>query len=60
MDLGIHELRLLTNNPAKVYGLAGYQLESVERVPIEMEPGEYDRFYLQTKKEKMGHLLHLK
>ena len=55
MDLGIHELRLLTNNPAKVYGLAGYQLEIVERVPIEMEPGEYDRFYLQTKKEKMGH-----
>ena len=60
VDLGIHELRLLTNNPAKVYGLAGYQLEIVERVPIEMEPGEYDRFYLQTQKEKMGHLLHLK
>ena len=60
VDLGIHELRLLTNNPAKVYGLAGYQLEIVERVPIEMEPGEYDRFYLQTKKEKLGHLLHLK
>ena len=60
VDLGIHELRLLTNNPAKVYGLARYQLEIVERVPIEMEPGEYDRFYLQTKKEKMGHLLHLK
>ena len=60
VDLGIHELRLLTNNPATVYGLAGYQLEIVERVPIEMEPGEYDRFYLQTKKEKMGHLLHLK
>ena len=60
VDLGIHELRILTNNPAKVYGLAGYQLEIVERVPIEMEPGEYDRFYLQTKKEKMGHLLHLK
>ena len=60
VDLGIHELRLLTNNPAKVYGLAGYQLEIVERVPIEMEPGEYDRFCLQTKKEKMGHLLHLK
>ena len=60
VDLGIHELRLLTNNPAKEYGLAGYQLEIVERVPIEMEPGEYDRFYLQIKKEKMGHLLHLK
>ncbi len=60
VELGIQEQRLLTNNPAKEYGLAGYQLEIVERVPIEMEPGEYDRFYLQTKKEKMGHLLHLK
>lgn len=59
VDLGVRQMRLLTNNPAKVYGLAGYNLEIVERVPIEMEPGEYDRFYLQTKKEKMGHLLKL-
>ncbi|MDO4166264.1 MAG: bifunctional 3,4-dihydroxy-2-butanone-4-phosphate synthase/GTP cyclohydrolase II [Eubacteriales bacterium] len=59
VDLGIHQLRLLTNNPAKVYGLAGYNLEIVERVPIEMEPGKYDEFYLKTKKDKMGHILHL-
>lgn len=60
VDLGIHQLRLLTNNPLKVYGLAGYGLEIVERVPIEMEPGKYDAFYLKTKQEKMGHLLHVK
>ena len=59
VDLGIHQLRLMTNNPAKVYGLAGYDLEIVERVPIEMEPGKYDSFYLKTKKEKMGHILKL-
>ncbi len=59
VDLGIRQLRLLTNNPAKVYGLAGYNLEIVERVPIEMEPGKYDEFYLKTKKDKMGHILHL-
>ncbi len=59
VDLGIRKLRLLTNNPAKVYGLAGYNLEIVERVPIEMEPGQYDHFYLKTKQDKMGHILHL-
>lgn len=59
VDLGIRKLRLLTNNPAKVYGLAGYNLEIVERVPIEMEPGQYDRFYLKTKQDKMGHILHI-
>lgn len=59
VDLGIRQLRLLTNNPAKVYGLAGYNLEIVERVPIEIEPGKYDSFYLKTKKDKMGHILHL-
>ena len=59
VDLGIHELKLMTNNPLKVYGLAGYNLKIVERVPIEMEPGKYDMFYLKTKKEKMGHLLNI-
>ena len=58
VDLGIKELRLMTNNPLKVYGLKGYNLEIVERVPIEMEPGVHDMFYLKTKKEKMGHILH--
>jgi len=57
VDLGVRKMRLLTNNPSKVYGLAGYRLEIVERVPIEIEPSTYDRFYLQTKKEKMGHIL---
>lgn len=59
VDLGIHELKLMTNNPLKVYGLEGYNLKIIERVPIEMEPGKYDSFYLRTKKEKMGHLLNL-
>lgn len=59
VDLGIHELKLMTNNPLKVYGLSGYNLKIVERIPIEMEPGKYDRFYLKTKKEKMGHLLNI-
>ena len=59
VDLGIHKLRLMTNNPLKVYGLAGYNLEITERVPIEIEPGKYDLFYLKTKKEKMGHILDL-
>ena len=59
VDLGIHELKLMTNNPLKVYGLAGYNLKIVERVPIEIEPGKYDMFYLKTKKEKMGHLLNI-
>ena len=59
VDLGFHQLRLLPTNPAKVYGLTGKKLEIVERVPIEMEPGQYDFFYLKTKKDKMGHLLKL-
>ena len=59
VGLGIHELKLMTNNPLKVYGLEGYNLKIIERVPIEMEPGKYDSFYLRTKKEKMGHLLNM-
>lgn len=57
VDLGIHELRLMTNNPLKVYGLKGYGLDIVERVPIQMEPSKYDEFYLKTKRDKMGHIL---
>lgn len=57
VDLGIRELRLMTNNPLKIYGLEGFNLNIVERVPIQMEPGIYDKFYLKTKKEKMGHIL---
>ena len=56
VDLGVRKMRLLTNNPLKVYGLSGYNLEIVERVPIQMQPGKFDAFYLKTKKEKMGHI----
>ena len=59
VDLGVRKMRLLTNNPFKVYGLSGYNLEIVERVPIQMQPGKFDAFYLKTKKEKMGHILDL-
>ena len=58
-DLGVVSLRLLTNNPAKLYGLTGFGLEITERIPIEVEANEYDYHYLKTKQEKMGHLLNL-
>lgn len=57
--LGVHKMRLLTNNPTKRVGLEAYGLEIVENVPIEMTPNEYDYRYLKTKKERMGHNLHL-
>lgn len=57
--LGIHKMRLLTNNPTKRVGLEAYGLEIVENVPIEVTPNEYDYKYLKTKQDKMGHLLHL-
>ncbi len=56
-DLGAKTLRLLTNNPDKVYQLADYGMEIVERVPIQMDATPYDLFYLQTKQSKMGHIL---
>lgn len=57
VDLGIHKVRLLTNNPKKIVGLSGYGIEIVERVPIEMEACPENENYLRTKKEKMAHLL---
>lgn len=57
VDLGIRKLRLMTNNPCKIAGLEGYGLEIVERVPIVIAANENDKRYLNTKKEKMGHLL---
>jgi len=56
-DLGLKKLRLMTNNPRKIVGLEGYDLEVVEAVPIVMPPNPYNERYLNTKREKMGHLL---
>jgi 3,4-dihydroxy 2-butanone 4-phosphate synthase/GTP cyclohydrolase II len=56
-DLGLRTIRLLTNNPRKVVGLEGYGLEIVEQVPIRVKPNPYNARYLETKREKLGHLL---
>ena len=56
-DLGVHRVRLMTNNPVKRAGIEGYGLEVTERVPIEVPPNDINRRYLETKKVKMGHLL---
>ena len=58
--LGVHKMRLMTNNPTKRVGLEAYGLEIVENVPIEITPTPYDYRYLKTKQERMGHTLHLK
>jgi 3,4-dihydroxy 2-butanone 4-phosphate synthase / GTP cyclohydrolase II len=58
-DLGLHEVRLLSNNPKKVIGLESYGLKVVETVPIVCKPNKHNLFYLQTKKNKMGHTLDL-
>jgi len=56
-DLGLRKIRILTNNPRKIYGIEGYGLQIVEAVPIRIEPGEHNRKYLETKKKKLGHKL---
>ncbi|WP_028894031.1 bifunctional 3,4-dihydroxy-2-butanone-4-phosphate synthase/GTP cyclohydrolase II [Syntrophorhabdus aromaticivorans] len=56
-DLGVHKMRLLTNNPRKIIGLEGYGLTVVERVPLEMSPNKDNIAYLKTKQEKLGHIL---
>jgi 3,4-dihydroxy 2-butanone 4-phosphate synthase/GTP cyclohydrolase II len=60
VDLGLHEIRLMTNNPRKIIGLEGYGIEVVERVPIETKPLQENIEYLKTKAKKMGHLLSIK
>lgn len=57
-DLGLKKIRLLTNNPKKVIGLKGYDLEIVERIPIEIPPNAANEKYLKTKRDRLGHLLH--
>jgi 3,4-dihydroxy 2-butanone 4-phosphate synthase/GTP cyclohydrolase II len=56
-DLGVRQIRLLTNNPRKVIGLEGHDLRIVERIPIQVPPGEHNRRYLQTKRDKLDHIL---
>ena len=58
-DLGLTSIRLMTNNPSKRIGLEGYGLEVTERVPIVIEPHDHNRFYLQTKRDRMGHIMDL-
>jgi len=58
-DLGLRRIRLLTNNPKKLHALAGFGLEILEQVPLRISPNEYNRQYLETKKKKLGHTLHL-
>jgi len=59
-DLGLHKIRLMTNNPRKIIGLEGYGIEVVERVPIETKPHQENIEYLKAKAKKMGHLLSIK
>jgi 3,4-dihydroxy 2-butanone 4-phosphate synthase / GTP cyclohydrolase II len=59
-DLGVKKVKLMTNNPRKLAGLSGYEIEIVDRVPIQMNHNERNEYYLKTKKEKMGHMLNFK
>ena len=57
-NLNVGKMKLMTNNPLKVTGVTGYGLDVVERVPIEMDTHTCNEYYLHTKKDKMGHILH--
>lgn len=59
-ELGVGKIRLITNNPVKRAGLEGYGLEIIENIPLIIPPNEYNQFYLETKRDKMGHFLHYK
>ena len=56
VDLGVREMRLMTNNPKKIFGLEGYGLAIVERVALHVEPTAHSARYLETKRDKMGHM----
>ena len=58
-DLGVTKIRLMTNNPIKRIGLEAYGLSIIENIPIEITPNPYNEYYMKTKKERMGHTLHL-
>ena len=60
VDLGVHKIRLMTNNPRKIIGLEGYGIRVVDRIPIETDPHVENLHYLKTKKKKLGHLLSIK
>jgi 3,4-dihydroxy 2-butanone 4-phosphate synthase/GTP cyclohydrolase II len=60
VDLGVHKIRLMTNNPRKIIGLEGYGIRVVDRIPIETDPHMENLQYLKTKKKKLGHLLSIK
>ena len=60
VDLGVREIELLTNNPRKLVGLEAYGLKITKRVPVHVKPNRYNRRYLATKRDKLGHLLDLK
>jgi 3,4-dihydroxy 2-butanone 4-phosphate synthase/GTP cyclohydrolase II len=60
VDLGVREIELLTNNPRKLVGLEAYGLKITKRIPIHVKPNRYNRRYLATKRDKLGHLLDLK
>ena len=55
--LGLTKIRIMTNNPKKIYGIEGYGLSVVEEVPVRIEPGQHNQKYLETKKTKLGHRL---
>jgi 3,4-dihydroxy 2-butanone 4-phosphate synthase/GTP cyclohydrolase II len=58
-EVGVGKIRLLSNNPKKMKGLQGYGLEIVENIPLEIQPNSHNKFYLETKRNKMGHYLNL-
>jgi len=57
VDLGLSKIKLITNNPKKIIGIEGYGLTVTDRIPIEVQPGDENRFYLETKRDRMGHLI---